>query len=261
MTRSIAMAGKGGTGKTTIASLIIRYLLNHQSEPVLAVDADPAANLGFGLGINKNITVGTILAEFNRNKITIPSGLSKEAFLNLKLNEAIAESRGIDLITMGRGEGAGCYCFPNNVLKNFISKLMPNYKYLVLDNEAGLEHLSRGMTDKIDHLILASNHSIKGIRTLDTIRHLIAELNLNIKRIWIVINEAPESLDPLVSAEMTKLNMTPDFLIPQDKYVVEYDWKQCSLLNMAGDSKAVQAVDSMMDKISSFHTSEVRDGG
>lgn len=127
MTVIIAMAGKGGTGKTSIASLIIRYLIRHGGAPVLAIDADPAANLGLGLELYIEKMIGSVLAGFNENKITIPSGMSKDGYHNIKFTEAIIESRGVDLITMGRGEGAYCYCFPNNVLKSFIDKLTPDW--------------------------------------------------------------------------------------------------------------------------------------
>jgi CO dehydrogenase maturation factor len=249
MTVSIAMAGKGGTGKTSLAGLIIRYLLKHHLTPVLAVDADPAANLGLGIGLNAELTVGSVLAGFNEDKISIPSGVVKESFLNIKLNETIVESRGIDLITMGRGEGAGCYCFPNNVLKNFIDQLTSNYRYLVMDNEAGLEHLSRGTTGQVDHLILVSNHSIKGIRTLNSILNLVTEMGLDIKQKWVVINQAPAVIDPLVYSELDRLGITVDAVIPQDSQIMEYDWHQKSLLDLPDEAAAAAAINELMAKI------------
>jgi CO dehydrogenase maturation factor len=131
---SIAIAGKGGSGKTTTASLIIRYLVNRNLTPVLAVDADGNANLHESLGLKLTHTIGSILADFNEEKISIPSGMNKGSYLNVRLNDAIAESTGIDLISMGRGEGSGCYCYPNSVLKEFIDRLKPNYRYMVMDS-------------------------------------------------------------------------------------------------------------------------------
>lgn len=256
MTISIAMAGKGGTGKTSIACLIMRYLLNHGGAPVLAVDADPASNLGLGLGLDVARTVGSVIAGFNDNKLTIPQGISKESYLNSKLNESIVESQGVDLITMGRGEGAGCYCFPNNVLKTFIDRLLPNYKFMVMDNEAGLEHLSRGTTESIDDLIIVSNHSVKGVRTVGTIIQLIKELKLNIRRKWVVVNQAPQVLDPLVAAELTRLSVTHDASIPEDTLIMEYDWHQRSLLEMPDNAPSVIAVDKMMQQILAKKSSE-----
>ncbi|APV44226.1 CO dehydrogenase maturation factor [Dehalogenimonas formicexedens] len=257
MTISIAMAGKGGTGKTSIACLIVRYLIKQRRVPVLAVDADPAANLDLGLGVNVEKTIGSILAGYNENKLVIPPGMSKEALLDLKLNESIFESQDFDLITMGRGEGAGCYCFPNNVLKSFIDKLLPNYKFMVMDNEAGLEHLSRGTTESIDHLLLVSNHSVKGVRTVGTIIQLVKELRLNIKHRWVILNQAPETIDPLVEAEFGRLGISIGAAIPEDRLIMEYDWHQRSLLDMPGDSASVQAIDKMMNQILSKNPSEV----
>ncbi|MEN8614133.1 AAA family ATPase [Dehalogenimonas sp. THU2] len=258
MTVTIAMAGKGGTGKTSIAGLIIRYLVKHGGAPVLAVDADPAANLGLGLGLDIERTIGSVLAGFNENKITIPSGMSKDAYLNIKFSEAIVESRGVDLITMGRGEGAGCYCFPNNVLKDFIDKLTPNYQYMVMDNEAGLEHLSRGTTGNVDELIIVSNHSIKGVRTIATVMQLVQELDLNIKRKWVVINQAPAEIDPLVEAEMDRLGISPTVVVPTDELIMEYDLHQHSLLEMPDDSAAVRAIDRLMQNLRLHKLNEVK---
>lgn len=252
MTISIAMAGKGGTGKTSIAGLIIRYLLKHNLTPVLAVDADPSANLGLGIGLDFELTVGSVLAGFNEDKISIPSGMTKESFLDFKLNETIVESRDIDLITMGRSEGAGCYCFPNNVLKHFIDRLMPNYQYLVMDNEAGLEHLSRGTTGQVDHLILVSNHSIKGVRTLGGILNLIAEMGLAIRHKWVVINQAPGEFAPEVSKELDRLGLKIDAVIHQNADIMEYDWHQKSLLDLPDDSAAAAFIEPLMAKIISL---------
>jgi CO dehydrogenase maturation factor len=249
MTISIAMAGKGGTGKTSIACLIVRYLLKHSWCPVLAVDADPAANLALGIGLDVETTVGAVLAGFSEAKLVIPAGLSKESYLNLKLNETILESQGVDVITMGRGEGAGCYCFPNNVLKAFIDRLLPNYQFMVMDNEAGLEHLSRGTTESIDELIIVSNHSVKGVRTVATIIQLIKELKLHIKRKWIVLNQTPELIDPLVSAELSRLGISCDAKIPEDHLIIEYDWHQQSLLEMPENATSVVAIEKLMKKI------------
>ena len=258
MTVAIAMAGKGGTGKTSLACLIIRHLLRHNGAPVLAVDADPAANLGLGLGLDIPSTVGSVLAGFNESKMVIPSGLSKEAYLNIKLNEVVVESRGVDMITMGRGEGAGCYCFPNNVLKSFIDRLLPNYKYLVMDNEAGLEHLSRGTTDRVDDLIIVSNHSVKGARTVGTVLQLVTELKLNIKRKWVVVNQAPAEIDPLVAAEFSRLGISIDVVVPEDHLIMEYDWHQRSLLEMSNDSPAVAAVAELMTQVLANRLREVK---
>ena len=150
MAFSIAVAGKGGSGKTSLSSLVIRYLMKKGAVPILAIDADPNANLGESLGLDIKQTIGSIIASFNEEKINIPPGMTKEAYLDIKLNEAIVETKGLDLVTMGRGEGPDCYCYPNLLLRKFADTLSGNYPYMVMDNEAGMEHLSRRTTQDVD---------------------------------------------------------------------------------------------------------------
>jgi CO dehydrogenase maturation factor len=190
-----------------------------------------------------------VLADFNDAKMAIPPGMSKESYLNIKLNGAVVESRNVDLLTMGRGEGAGCYCFPNNVLKEFIDKLAVNYRFLVMDNEAGLEHLSRRTTENVDELIIVSNHSVKGVRTIGNILDLIKELNLNVKRQSIVINQAPGALDPMISAGLGQLGITADAVVPMDSLIADYDLRQRPLTELPDDSPAVRAIDGLMEKL------------
>jgi CO dehydrogenase maturation factor len=246
---TIAMAGKGGTGKTSLASLIIRYLLRHDAIPILAVDADANANLAWSLGLTVKQTIGSVLADFNDVKMSIPPGMTKEAYLNFKLNSAVVESKSVDLITMGRGEGAGCYCFPNNVLKEFIDKLAVNYRFLVMDNEAGLEHLSRRTTENVDELIIVSNHSVKGVRTIGNILDLIKELKLNVKRQSIIINQAPGHLDPMIMERLDEMGVSADAVIPMDDQIADYDLQQKPLTELPDDSPAVSAMDALMEKL------------
>lgn len=249
MTFSIAVAGKGGSGKTSITSLVIRYLKNKRLGPILAVDADANANLGDSLGMTVKQTLGGIIASFHGEKINIPAGMTKEAYLEYKLNEAIVESEGIDLITMGRGEGPDCYCYPNVVLRKTIDSLSGNYAYVVMDNEAGMEHLSRRTTQNIDALLLVSSHSIKGIRTIARIKDLVSELKLNVKNQFLVVNMVPGSLAPAVNDELKALRLTPAALVPEDELLYGYDLKQKPLLDMPDDSPAVAVVNELMDNI------------
>jgi CO dehydrogenase maturation factor len=246
MTLTIAVAGKGGTGKTTISSLVIRYLIKNKRTPVLAVDADPNANLGESLGLKVDKTIGAVLAEFQKEKITIPPGMTKEAYLDVKLNEVIVESKDLDLVSMGRGEGRDCYCYPNTVLRNFIDRLAGSYPGMVMDNEAGMEHLSRATTQNVDELLLVSDHSIKGIRTVARIRDLVAELGLIVKRESVIINMVSGEIDPGVRAEAEKLGLIVFAAVPLDKNVGEYDLEVRPLLELPDDSPAVKAVDAAM---------------
>jgi len=246
MSFNIAVAGKGGSGKTSITSLIIRYLKKNSPGPILAVDADPNANLGESLGLDIKQTVGSVLSEFEKDKIRIPPGMTKEAYLSLKLNEIIVESKGLDLVTMGRGEGPECYCYPNLILRKFIDTLVDNYAYTVMDNEAGMEHLSRRTTQNIDELMIISDHSVKGVRTVARIKELVAELKLVVRRQSVIINLVPEKLDTRIGEELSKLGIEPAATIPLDEEVYEYDLKLKSLLDLPDTSKAVRAVGDLM---------------
>ena len=249
MSFSIAVAGKGGSGKTSVASLIIRYLKKNSTGPILAIDADPNANLGESLGLDIKQTVGSILDEFERDKINIPPGMTKEAYLDYKLNEIVVESKGLDLVTMGRGEGPACYCYPNLILRKFVDNLTDNYAYIVMDNEAGMEHLSRRTTQNVDGLLIISDHSVKGVRTVARIKDLVAELKLLVEKQWVIINLVPAKLDPLVSEELSRLGIDPITTIPLDEEVYEYDLKMKPLLDLPDTSKAVTAVNDLMAEL------------
>ncbi len=246
MSFNIAVAGKGGSGKTTVAGLVIRYLKKEGKGPILAVDADANANLGEGLGLDGKKTIGSIIASFNEEKINIPPGMTKEAYLEYKLNETITESKGLDLITMGRGEGPECYCYPNLLLRKFIDTLSENYAYVVMDNEAGMEHLSRRTTQNVDALLIISDHSVKGVRTVARIRDLVSELKLRVKRQSVIINFVPNTLDPLISEELARLGIDPPAIIPFDEEVRECDLKLRPLLDLPDTSEAVMAVGGLM---------------
>ncbi len=249
MTLAIAVAGKGGSGKTSIASLVIRYLKKNRSGAILAVDADANTNLGESLGLEVAKTVGSIIAAFNEEKINIPPGLAKGAYLELRLNETIVESERLDLISMGRGEGSGCYCYPNTVLKNFIDNLRPNYAYVVMDNEAGMEHLSRRTTEDFDGLFIVSDYSVKGVRTVARIKELITELKLDVKRQSVIINFAPATLDPGITQELARLDIEVAATVPFDEKIKEYDLKQKSLLDLPDSSPAARAVSQLMARV------------
>jgi CO dehydrogenase maturation factor len=249
MSFNIAVAGKGGSGKTSVASLTIRYLKKNGSGPILAVDADPNANLGESLGLEVKQTVGLVLDEFQKDKIKIPPGMTKDVYLEYKLNQIVVESEQLDLITMGRGEGPECYCYPNLILKKFADTLAENYAYMVMDNEAGMEHLSRRTTQNIDELLIISDHSVKGVRTVARIRDLVAQLKLAVKRQSVIINFAPPKLDPLVTDELVRLGIEPTATIPPDKELYQYDLQLKPLLDLPDSSTAARAVNDLMAKL------------
>jgi len=223
--------------------------MKNGSGPILAIDADPNANLGESLGLTVEQTVGSMLDVFQKDKINIPPGMNKQSYLDYKLNEIIVESEGLDLLTMGRGEGPECYCYPNLILKKFADSLTANYAYTVMDNEAGMEHLSRRTTQNIDGLLIISGHSVKGIRAAARIRDLAADLKLVIKKQIVIIDSVPAALDPLVTEELDRLGIDLIAAIPLDEEVYEYDLKLKSLLDLPDTSKAVIAVNDLMAKL------------
>jgi CO dehydrogenase maturation factor len=246
---NIAVAGKGGTGKTSVASMVVCYLLKKGLGTVLAVDADPNSNLAENLGLEVRQTVGRILNEFQGEKLRIPAGMTKEGYLEYQLNLAISEGKKIDLITMGRGEGPDCYCYPNTVIRKLIDDWSKNYAYVVMDNEAGMEHLSRRTTQNIDELLLVSDHSVKGLRAVARIRDLVKELKLIVKRESIILNLVPGQIDPLLKEEMDKLGIAPAAVIPADEELKRYDLLQKPLFDLPDTSKAVRAVNELMEKL------------
>ncbi len=249
MSYSIALAGKGGTGKTTLASLIIRFLNAEGKTPILAVDADPNANLPEGLGLEVRETVGKMLATFIDEKLDFPQGMTKEVYMEYRLNELVVESKGIDLLVMGRGEGTGCYCYPNVILRKYIDILSKNYPYVVLDNEAGMEHVSRRLSDHIDLMLMVSDCSIKGVKAAGRIRELSEELKLDIGKRYLIINRSPGPLDATLREEAEKQQLNLLGVVPADEKVYEYDLNGRPIINLPDESMAVKTVNELMSKI------------
>jgi len=245
----IAMAGKGGTGKTTLSALIIRYLRSNGHGPILAVDADPSSNLADALGLPVKQSLGTAREDFFETKGKLPPGMTKETFLEMKLHEILVESEGLDLLVMGRPEGPGCYCYANNILRHHLDVLVKNYPYAVMDNEAGMEHLSRRTTQGVDYLLFLSDYSIKGIRTVGKIRELIDELKLSVKERHLVVDRAPQELDPGFSREIQAQGLNLLATVPVDPFISDYEMKGKPLLSLPDESPAVQVVAEMMGKM------------
>lgn len=184
----IAMAGKGGTGKTTIAGLIIRIIREKKLGSILAIDADPNSNLGELLGIEVKESIGSILDDIASHPEKVPASMGKDAFIEYRVQSAIEESVGFDLLAMGRPEGPGCYCYVNNALRNVMSKLINDYDFVIIDNEAGLEHLSRRTTRSADSLVVVSDASLAGLKAARRIIGLTRELKIKIKQGFLIIN-------------------------------------------------------------------------
>ncbi len=245
----IAVSGKGGTGKTTIAALMIRYLLKKNYKPILAVDADPNANLGDALGVKAENTVGKVLDNFLKDKESLATGIVKESLIDYKLSEILVEEKGFDLLSMGQGEGPGCYCYPNTIVRNYIEKLASNYKYVVIDNEAGMEHISRRTNGNLDVLLLISDPSLKGIRTCKKLEDLVIKLGLNVKKLFLVINRIANGAPPQVIKETERLKLNLLEMVPEDKNIVDYELKGLPMLNLEEDSPSVAKINEAMSKI------------
>lgn len=195
MSRIIAVAGKGGAGKTTLAALIVRALKEGGRGPILAIDADPNSNLGEMLGVETPSTIVEIIDSIAGNPGQIPSGITKDRYISLKVQESLDEGEGFDLLSMGRPEGPGCYCFANNMLRDIVKKLMDSYSYVVIDNEAGMEHLSRRLVRAIDTLFMVSDASIIGIRSVARISRLADDLKITVKEKLFVLNKLKGDAD------------------------------------------------------------------
>jgi len=191
----ISIAGKGGTGKTTVACLIARIIKEKKLGSILAVDADPNSNLAENLGLTVKETIGSIIDEIGLHPEKIPAGISKDRFMEYRIQTAICEGEGFDVLTMGRPEGPGCYCYANNVLRNIVGKLIKDYDYVIIDNEAGLEHLSRRTTRSCDVLVVVSDATAVGLHSAKRINELASELDIKIKRRLLIINQQDTEAD------------------------------------------------------------------
>ena len=196
MARVIALAGKGGTGKTTVAGLVVRALRRNGHGPVLAVDADPNSCLDVTIGLSADRSVSDVLDE-TRGLRDVPQNMPKPTYVEYQLEHCLAEGRGVDLIVMGRPEGAECYCSANQMLRTFLDRMIGSYPTVVVDNEAGMEHLSRRTTKDVDLLLVVSDATMAGARASRRIADLVGELELPVKRIAVVVDGAEELADPV----------------------------------------------------------------
>jgi len=248
---TIAVAGKGGTGKTTTTGLIIDYLRkNHGNDgAILAIDADANANLNEVLGEEVEITIGNMREKVAREMKNL-SGLSKNQYLEYNVQSAIVEGEGYDLIVMGRPEGPGCYCFVNNLLRDYIDVLAKNYAYVVMDNEAGMEHISRKTTRDVDVLFIVSDASRRGIQAAGRIQALVKEVKIFVKHMGLIVTKAPNGvLEPGVLEEIKKQDLNLVGIIPQDPDVYDYDASGKATITLPEDCLAKKAVREIMHKV------------
>jgi CO dehydrogenase maturation factor len=251
MAFSIALAGKGGTGKTTIAGLLIKYLVAKGKTPILAVDADCNANLNEVLGLEVKDTLGQAREDMKKGKV--PPGMTKDIFMSMRLEEAVAEEEGFDLVVMGTPEGAGCYCAANSLLAGFLEKLVGNYAYLVMDNEAGMEHISRLTTNNVDILLIVADTSRRGLQAGLRIHKLANELNIGVGKSYLIINQAKSDLPQEVLDMISGDGLELAGMIPRDEAIYEFDLKGRPTIEMAAESPSVKAAFAIFDRIVDQH--------
>ncbi|HCT92814.1 MAG TPA: carbon monoxide dehydrogenase [Lachnospiraceae bacterium] len=250
----IAVAGKGGVGKTTLCGLLIQYLCENGKKPVLAVDADANANLNEVLGVETGITLGELREEIERagvdSRYQIPAGMTKQAYLETRLADAVAEEDDYDLMVMGRTQGQGCYCFVNGLVQTQIQKLQSHYPYVVVDNEAGMEHISRGLIPSMEIAILVSDCSRRGVQAAGRIAALMKELNFKPKTVGLIVNRAPErKLDEGTMEEINRQGLTLLGIVPQDQNVYQYDCDGKPIVRLPKDSPVRSAFQDIVRKL------------
>ncbi len=250
MTQLIAVAGKGGVGKTTFCALTVRYLLQNNLRPVLAIDADANLNFNEVLGVDIKQTVADVRDDLLKNMGMLPAGMDKNTWIELQLQDAMTETQDFDLVSMGKPEGTGCYCYVNSVLQHFMDILQKNYPYVVMDNEAGLEHISRGTTRNVSYLLIVSDASPRGVRTAARIRDLVLEIEAEVGEMGLVLNRIHnEAMTEAALAEAAKRELQVVGVIPADELVVDFDLKDRSLLELPDDSPAVKAAGLILDRV------------
>ncbi len=260
MTTTIALAGKGGVGKTTVAAMVIKYLSQTQDGAILAIDADPSSNLNMVLGLNLEWTVGDIregmLEEVQKSLLqkgaamgTMPGGASKQEYLDYEVRSSVEEGEHFDLIAMGRPEGAGCYCAVNHNLREVVDSISKSYRYVIIDNEAGMEHLSRRTTRDVAHLLMVSDPTQRGIVATERIAAMVPGLDINVENTHLILNRVMGELpDPLLE----KIDaMGVNFLgtVPSNAELMEFEFSGRPLVELGDESPVYQAVAAMMQKI------------
>jgi len=244
---SIALAGKGGTGKTTIAGLMIRYLLSRKRTPVLAVDADSNANLNEVLGVEVTATIGGAREDMKKGKV--PNGMTKDIFLSTRMEDAIMEHEGFDLIVMGQPEGAGCYCAANSLLARFIEQLAGNYPYLVMDNEAGMEHISRLTTRNVDVLLIVADASRRGLQAGVHIDMLARALDVGVNKVFLIINQAKADPPESFMAVIREAGIECVGIVYEDQSLYDFDLQGKPAIDLPKDSPVVRQTFDIFDRI------------
>jgi CO dehydrogenase maturation factor len=256
LTLTIALAGKGGTGKTTIAALLIRYLTEKHDGSILAIDADPAANLNMVLGMEIDGNVGDIREDMLDMVQTsgalagsMPGGMSKQAYLDYQVKMAITEGDQVDLLVMGRPEGPGCYCAANQMLRVIIDRLGKQYDYVVIDNEAGMEHLSRRTTRDVDVLVLVTDPTQRGLVAAQRMAEMVPELEIGVRHAYLVVNRLSGKTPAPLAQAIEETGLTLVGTVPNDAAMAEFEFTGRPLVELPADTAVYQAVSDIAQSI------------
>lgn len=254
MAHVIAVAGKGGVGKTTLCGMLIQYLCEQGKGPILAVDADANSNLNEVLGVKVETTLGDVREEIARAEMAkenpIPAGVSKADYAEMRFEDALIEDDDFDLLVMGRTQGKGCYCYVNGLLQAQLAKYQNNYPYFVVDNEAGMEHISRGVLPSMKTAILVSDCSRRGVQAVGRIAKLIEECDLHPATVGLIINRAPGGkLNDGIKEEIELQGLNLLGVVPQDETVYEYDCEGRPTVSLPEDNPVKVALRSIVDKL------------
>lgn len=254
MTHTIAVAGKGGVGKTTVCGMIIEALVKAGKGPLLAVDADANSNLNEVLGVEVETTLGAIREEMAQAELrgdVIPKNMTKADYAEFRFNSALIEEDDFDMLVMGRTQGKGCYCFVNGVLKTQLDKYLGAYRYVVIDNEAGMEHIARGTLPKVETLLLVSDCSRRGIQAVGRIARMVEELNLRPDTMGLIVNRAPNGvLNDGVKEEIAAQGLNLLGVLPQDEAVYEADCDGKPSAKLPDSSPMKQALSALLTNLS-----------
>jgi CO dehydrogenase maturation factor len=249
MGETIAVTGKGGVGKTAVAALIVRLLVEAGQGPVLAVDADPNLNLDAALGVKADETVGDVREEGLDRAGSLPGGMAKAEFLQMRIQQALVESKGFDVLAMGRPEGPGCYCFANSILRACVDQIGKQYRYVVLDCEAGLEHLSRRTAGDVDILVVLSDPSVRGLDTAARVMELIEELHTKVGRNAFAFTRVVDAIPEELMAAARERGLPEPVVIPEDAELRDRDMQGKPLVGVREDSPALSAVRAMLQEV------------